>query len=96
MCYTKSKWGDWETGSSLTKFLDQSEDGSSRLSTHGTWHSHSHSHFPEIKMNKFGGTRSFLDINPFRAVGKYIYHFFFLNILDLKGKRNPKYCFGLK
>ena len=36
MCYTKGKWGDWETGSSLTKFLDQSEDGSRRLSTHGT------------------------------------------------------------
>ena len=36
MCHTKGNWGDWKTGSSLTKFLDKSEDGSRRLSTHGT------------------------------------------------------------
>ena len=37
-----------------------------------------------------------LTINPFGAVGKYIYHFFFLKFLDLKGKRNPKYFLDLK
>ena len=30
-------------------------------------------------------------INPFGAVGKYIYHFFFVKFLGLEGKRNPKY-----
>ena len=30
-------------------------------------------------------------INPFRAVGKYIYHLFFVKFLGLEGKRNPKY-----
>ena len=32
-----------------------------------------------------------LGFNPIRAVGKYIYHFFFLKFLDLEDKRNPKY-----
>ena len=30
-------------------------------------------------------------INPFGAVGKYIYHLFFVNFFGLEGKRNPKY-----
>ena len=30
-------------------------------------------------------------VNPFGAVGKYIYHFFFVKFLGLEGKRNPKY-----
>ena len=38
----------------------------------------------------------FFKINPFGAVGKYIYHFFFLKFLDLKGKRNPKYFLDVR
>ena len=30
-------------------------------------------------------------VNPFGAVGKYIYHLFFVTFLGLEGKRNPKY-----
>ena len=31
------------------------------------------------------------NLNPFRAVGKYIYHFSFVKFLGLEGKINPKY-----
>ena len=30
-------------------------------------------------------------VNPFGAVGKYIYYLFFVKFLGLEGKRNPKY-----
>ena len=35
-------------------------------------------------------------LNPFGAVGKYIYHLFSVKFLGLEGKRNPKYFQSLK
>jgi len=32
----------------------------------------------------------FLNFNPFRAIGCYIYHYFFVNFFGLEEKINPK------